>query len=828
MHAYPRHPKRIPASFSVRIRSTPISMVRCCARKRARYRRGMRRTGLVIGSVLVSVPWTTGGCVEQAPDADVDYTHPAGPFHTAPEVTQEEAPSSTSVRERLRTPLSALAEVEGPTPLFEALDDPAGRRYVVGEGAYSESEQGESNSVSGLFTASRRPMTDDELAEEAAYPKIPLLHTGKLADDLKDRAAAAQARGSTESVEVLIEAGQREEGLLVAKERLIAEGEILDEHDLAEWHDILVEERQDRVLNALAPVIAAVEGRGGSVSYQCRNRACLVATVPARDLVGLSEQAEVRRISSIPEPGSGRPTGDGVEIRHGAQMTQFLEHASTFDGNGASDSNETDNIVVGVIELNTSEFGAEGFDTDHAGFRESGPTSSFRYSLGTTGRWNCTLSGCSQVTSFTSSGSHATGVAGILFGDLQQGQHTSITDPTVRKERSGYAREARGHMFLANGANGAIQAMDTIAGLTSNQYPPHLVSNSYGFQESSWCRGGGTSGGVLASRANTLYEDGIAVIASAGNDGGSTSTCRVLAPGSAIGAFTVGAHLQSHVGADATDVRTAGIYSVTGGKKSAWGGNPSQGQNRSIIDVTGPGAREHKFNSSGGFISGGGGVNATSLAAPTVAGAAAIVMDQYFIQHSTWLDNPGALYTTMLLMGDRQRYSGGKGGSSPDHLWGTGRLRARMLNSQGMDPPYYWFNGWTCISHLETYDFLINSGSALSTDTEEIKIAAYWYDTRHETTGAVANVNMKLYTTSGTQLNYDNDPNDNKAFLFEEGIGGKALKLRFTGTSVSGHTDPVCGSNSIRVYFAFFAEDNDRESPTYNTSTGQGVYPESL
>jgi hypothetical protein len=35
-------------------------------------------------------------------------------------------------------------------------------------------------------------------------------------------------------------------------------------------------------------------------------------------------------------------------------------------------------------------------------------------------------------------------------------------------------------------------------------------------------------------------------------------------------------------------------------------------------------------------------------------------------------------------------------------------------------------------------------------------------------------------------------------------------------------------SVTIKVHFSFFGEDSDRESPTFNSSTGAGVYPEHL
>jgi hypothetical protein len=57
-------------------------------------------------------------------------------------------------------------------------------------------------------------------------------------------------------------------------------------------------------------------------------------------------------------------------------------------------------------------------------------------------------------------------------------------------------------------------------------------------------------------------------------------------------------------------------------------------------------------------------------------------------------------------------------------------------------------------------------------------------------------------------------------------LGGQAVQV--STTDVEGHDDPVCGTDAIKVHFSFFGEDSDRESPTFNTSTGAGVYPEHL
>lgn len=218
----------------------------------------------------------------------------------------------------------------------------------------------------------------------------------------------------------------------------------------------------------------------------------------------------------------------------------------------------------------------------------------------------------------------------------------------------------------------------------------------------------------------------------------------------------------------------------------------------------------------------------TSFATAVVSATALDVMDHH-MRDSTWIDSPGQLYATMLLMGDRQGTSGYRT-ASPDHRWGVGRLRARMFGAGGLDGPYYWYHGGTCIGHGENWDLNL-SGANMPDDVEAVKAAAWWYDNRHETNAGavqVANVDISLRNAT-TQLVADQDIFDNKAVVFRSTWGVEPVILRISGTSgINGHNHPGCGSNQVYVHFAIFAEDSDRESPTYTPATGVGIAPESL
>ena len=556
-----------------------------------------------------------------------------------------------------------------------------------------------------------------------------------------------------------------------------------------------------------------------------QNMPCLAATIPANSATILASRADIVQLDLPPQtlPNDQEPALQappvivtGVTVRHGLQIQQFIENG--YDGNGISDNSEADNIVIAVVEPSS------GYDDDHAGFRESGPTSSFRFATGggSTGKWQCTDMGCTAVNSFATPGSHATGAAGLALGDVEQGQIASIP-AALRPTISGYAREAVAHLYAYS--PGSIQTLDHIGGLSAAQRVPDIVTNSWGNNETPDCSGQSAT----AQAANRLYEAGIAVIAAAHNNGGSANDCTVTAPGSAIGAFTVGAHLWGYEG-DPNTVRTAGIYDNMAGNASGWGGNETEGQNRSLVDIVANGTRANKFNTSGSY-SQTGVICCTSAATPQVSGAAADFMDFYHDQWGTFIDNPGSLYANLLLMGDRQGV-GGKINSRLDHRWGAGRLRMRMVSNAGMDAPWWAFNGFSCISDGEVWDFPLNDGLNLSQDVDAIKAAAYWYDTRHDGSlgsgaGSVADVDLHIINVpTGQPLVTDSDSYDNKARVYYQDPGGLKLNLRLIGYNVAGHDDPLCGDDAIRVFVAVFAEDSDREAPVYNPITGTGIFPE--
>ena len=104
----------------------------------------------------------------------------------------------------------------------------------------------------------------------------------------------------------------------------------------------------------------------------------------------------------------------------------------------------------------------------------------------------------------------------------------------------------------------------------------------------------------------------------------------------------------------------------------------------------------------------------------------------------------------------------------------------------------------------------INSGIALSAAVDDLKIALFWYDRRHETGTAIDNIDLRLRTTGGTPLLSSLSTTDNKERVFLNSAGSKALKFEIIGTNVTADNEG-CGANKMLVYWAYFFEDDARD-----------------
>ncbi len=691
----------------------------------------------------------------------------------------------TGPTEPIVHPLRDTARPDGSVPVLDIKNAPSGKRYAVDEAALSNAE-GQLTRRSGVVELRQRRPTSSEraamlnakvAANEGVQPPSDETPSPVIGPVLAARIAQSPA-GSVFPVHLRVRRPLNQVNSVDEIERGIARGTVRTVGDELALRQMLQAQRRDRVSQALAPVVTAIEQMGG------------VVTARYSYLYGLSGKLTAPQIQQLAAlPGVERmdlstPTTDdvdGQDVSLGMQAAQFINNG--WDGENGSDTD----ITFALLENGK-------INDDHLGFVDSSSAGS---SPRIRGRYDCDSNSCDFFSDFGSPGDHATGVGAILFGDLRDGQDPTITDSLERKQKSGLAGEARGYVYAANyTTDGLREAYDHLLGRT---YTPHVVNQSNGSETDDPTCMGDTA---LSKDVNDLFEEGLLVIKAAGNTPGSSTNCTVSSPGSAIGSFTVGSHGETTFGGDSNDVKTDPISSY-----SAMGGvSASQGVNRSIIDVTAYGCREDLFDTSGGYTYSGCG---TSFSAPAVSGAALDHIDQYKNNTSDLIDNPGILFSHLLLMGDREGQSGNLS-SGYDSLWGAGRLKMRKLDADGMDSPYGWGTGYTCVDDGQTVVIDINNGNAISSDADDFKAVIYWYDPRHEDGKSVSDLDLRLKTTGGTTLRSSIDYYDNKERVYYSAIGGQTVQLEIDGWDVKTDTTS-CGSNSMKVYYAYFYEDDDRD-----------------
>ncbi len=301
---------------------------------------------------------------------------------------------------------------------------------------------------------------------------------------------------------------------------------------------------------------------------------------------------------------------------------------------------------------------------------------------------------------------------------------------------------------------------------------------------------------------NDLFEAGTVTFFAAGNNGHSSTTdCVVEEPGSALGAFVVGAHDS----ADEADVRGGAIESF-----SDRGGTTDEGF-RSIIDLTAAGCRLNGFTTGGGYGPTGCG---TSVAAPTVAGAAADFVDWYKTVYGNGIDDPTSLTANMLLMGDREGETS-RLTSGFSNLWGAGRQKMRKFDGDGLDGPYQWGSLWTCIDQGEAFYQMLNGGNLISSDVDALKAVVFYFDRRHED-GTMDDIDLSLQRSvdkvNWTTVRQSRSGFEEKERVFHNDFSGPYYwRLRIHGFSVTAD-QTVCGTNSMKVRYAWFFEDSDRET----------------
>ena len=703
-----------------------------------------------------------------------------------PATSTEPPPEKGS--EIINHPLVGTATKSGEVPVIDVKNSARGLRYAIAEGADVD-ESGQRIWVRGVTELERRPLSVTSPSgvkamaakADAAPLKSPVSRPapviGETLAEAIDAAFEKLNIGGPLTVQVRL-ADPGFEPLTRVQQRWIGLGLVETTDELRAARASLLEERRQTIRAAQEEVARDVVDLGGSVTGFCTNLPCLNIELPADRVEAFARNASVSRLDlSVPLKEAG--SVNGTVVAAGTQIQQFIN--AGMDGEWGSD------VTVAIID--------SGFDDDHPGFRDWSGNSPWRIR----GRYKCGNFSCLGLTQFNSTHpEHGNAVAGLLIGDLRDGQDANYNTSWSRTARSGYAGEARAYLYQANTVSGMQVALDhTIDRFVKPSLVNMSILNTDGDPQ--------CLGETATSQAvNDVFESGILPIIAAGNTGHDDDTdCLVNDPGAAIGAFTVGGHGSGTTPALAEfDVRLGGIYA-----SSSRGGTEGEGKGRTIIDATAPAYRQLLFAENQGYDSVGGG--GTSYAAPTLAAGAVDFIDFYKRTFSDFIDDPGVLATHLLLMTDRQGESG-RLTEEFDPLWGGGRVKFRKFDTEGMDSPWRFRNGMLCVDHDEEVVLPIKDGYALRQEVDDFRAVIWWYDRRHENGTAIDDIDLRLETTDGEWLSDSSSWGDNKERVYHHDVGGERLQLRISGWNVTSDI-AGCGRNSMMVYYAYYYEDDARD-----------------
>ena len=765
---------------------------------------------LLLGRTLLFAFVLMTGCSETM-DADQSADGGTSEPTTAIERPSDEGIAADPDSIPLRHPLQGVELVQGKVPGVDLHRSPSsGRKYAVGEYTRQPAEGTLRLHESGVIEIDSTFASDPhgggfpvkgsrEAARAARAVSGAVAPRPKVSARLRQVLAGSTA--PTVRVVIRLQPDVTQEHLFTSLEREIGLGNVKTRSDRLTTRRQLLDQRESRGVLRAQGVVGELQ-KMGARHRVLGHTGTIHAEIPVDAVATLSARADVLELS-VPAVGvdeqasfcwAYQPTWlgtwiDGVEVIGGSQISQFV--CQGFDGK----DNFGERVGVAVVESGVSVYNYP--------FNDSSGSSNY---LRLNSRKSCGWFYCSTSTSGDGT-AHATMVTGLIVGDLHDSQDSNVTSSEFRASYSGYSHEARANAYMLE--NGLDHLDTVVEEVLEESWETNLMNMSYGFpkydsdgDENSTHSCDGDEGSSID--ANVLFENGVLLIKSAGNDGNTPANgCTVSHPGSAIGVVTVGAH-GSYSGGIST-VRSGAIQST-----SSRGGDG----NRTLLDLTAQGCRRSMVATSWGSYNEDG--CGTSFAAPTVTAAAANFIDFYRSIYSSWIENPGAIYANLLLMGDGQGVNGLSQYERYNSMWGAGRMHMRMFNDAGMDAPWGYGRYSTCVDDGETVSFNIGR---LAAGTQVFNAVAYWYDRTHPYDGFIDDIDLRIrirrddgstWTRSSLAV-YEN----------KERVRG-LLPTNTDRTTTTGHTIELhgydvdadhegCGTNSMRVYIAWYFEDTRRD-----------------
>ncbi len=655
--------------------------------------------------------------------------------------------------------------------------------------------------------------------------------------------------------------------LMMAVERDVLSGTVTDElsweqqqqshYDLRDAHgETLLASLETSLLNEGA-ILGDVHGWAGVQDLEIPwNKINTIAALPNVRLVDSNDMSNYEEDGEIDQTGPDQ----GFSI-NGVELANLIQTKVYYDNGHEAQS------TIGVVREGTGN----SIHYTHWGFKDgNGDPRVTPCSLNPTlfGPPNCVLqdqeldtnptqipdpTSCAQVPWRLDAvfKGHANAVTSIMFGDISDGEHGSNWSAGSQGalKRSWVAREATGYGLDTDNNVREYRFIDA----PSTKVDVLNSSFSASVDPADFCTHVGNASQLFTSS----FEAGVFVVKSAGNQGGQDS-CTITPPGAALGAFTVGNYKFFDANGakcfrdDNIDCLTPAISgNSSSGPRSVWGST------RTILDIVAPTQMELLYTK---YLTPAGGNNyannygidpvlpgdtqpdcrirfdsdtsdgkmtrkewgvfgGTSAAAPVVSGAALALKGWARSALGSFINDPRHIFTSMLMMGDRDWDGSGTYGHRQvdfDGLWGAGLLRMRLFEPVGMDAPAQMSWGETCV-----FD---GSGTVINLDpgrftskVDYIKAVAFHYDDDfHDTNQPPLDwVRMELQsrptgTTEAWQTVRQDWSRDNRHRVFYDIQANTDYRLFFDGTNIESDNQG-CGTDGTRVHFAVLTEDNARD-----------------
>jgi hypothetical protein len=567
---------------------------------------------------------------------------------------------------------------------------------------------------------------------------------------------------------------------------------------------------------AKAEAVAAIEAIGARNVSAFPISSQVSADVPRQRLLEALSLPAVVDASLTSFTVANAAAYDGAQTRDGILATALLD--SGWDGNTGSVASETVPIGIAQIELDflatdttpNPDIDIHNVITNNPGFKDSSSGPSRVLS-----KWLCSTTSCATGVSptppaayqFIASAGHATWVAGIIMGDLQQGQDSTVTTTAERIKRSGIAREAELIYLAGDSTTAWARALEQASDLDIDFANISAVDLANG----SVCNPSYNSGG-LNTTIPLVTNLGMLVVSAIGDEGFRGSSCNLRYPSTrpqvlsvgglhTVGAFSAPSYSSTVLLEQGPNLNTnRGPLSITtvGGHASTASG----------IGVVAPGARDYVIQMPSGYTDTTT-IFGTSFAAPAVTGAAAIWKDSFVELGNTssffptLSHNPRIIKANMLAMADGINSSYSPTASGVSDYTGAGRLKVdvtgstRQRNSSGSG--FFWTMGVQTLTTSNLGTAVVVALPTAPATATWFKGALFWEETNF---GATADITWELFDTcqpgtfSDIRIGHDTSYDLEKRMRVALN-GGECLELRFNTIEMP------TGSNR-KVYWAAY------------------------